>query len=84
MGMVIILDISSLNLSQPCKDPIQISHSIPKKKKKSSTVLDADFWNFAKLNYENMPIQIYWKFYHQKRNIFIQKILIFFMFLLKT
>ena len=35
-------------------------------------------------HYENMPIQIYWKFYHQTMNIFRQKILIFFIFLLKT
>ena len=34
--------------------------------------------------YENMPIQIYWKFNHQKMIIFRQKILKFFMFLLKT
>ena len=35
-------------------------------------------------HYENMPIQIYWKVYHQKMNIFRYKILIFFIFLLKT
>ena len=32
---------------------------------------------------ENMPIQIYWKFYHQKMKIFREKNLIFFIFLLK-
>ena len=35
-------------------------------------------------HYENMPIQIYWKFHHQKMKIFRYKILIFFIFLLKT
>ena len=30
------------------------------------------------LHYENIPIQIYWKFYHQKMKIFRWKILIFF------
>ena len=35
-------------------------------------------------HYENTPIQIYWKFYHQKMKIFRWKILIFFIFLLKT
>ena len=30
-------------------------------------------------HYENMPIQTYWKFYHQKMNIFRKKILIFFL-----
>ena len=35
-------------------------------------------------HYVNMPIQIYWKFYHQKRKNFILKNLIFFIFLLKT
>ena len=36
------------------------------------------------LHYENTPIQIYGKFYHQKIKIFRWKILIFFIFLLKT
>ena len=36
------------------------------------------------LHYENIPIQIYWKFYNQKRENFQIKILIFFIFLLKT
>ena len=31
-------------------------------------------------HYENTPIQIYWKFYHQKLNIFRWKILIFFLY----
>ena len=35
-------------------------------------------------HYENTPIQIYWKFYHQKMAIFQIKNLIFFIFLLKT
>ena len=35
-------------------------------------------------NYENTPIQIYWEFYHTKMKIFRWKILIFFLFLLKT
>ena len=40
---------------------------------------------FQKSNhYENTPIQIYWKLYHQKMKIFRWKILIFFIFLLKT
>ena len=30
-------------------------------------------------HYENMPIQIYWKFYNQKMKIFRQKFLIFFI-----
>ena len=29
--------------------------------------LTADYW---KSHYENMPIQIYWKFYHQKMKLF--------------
>ena len=29
------------------------------------------FPQFRKSHYENMPIQIYWKFYHQKMKIFI-------------
>ena len=37
------------------------------------------------IHYENMPIQIYWKFYNQKKKETFQiKILIFFKFLLKT
>ena len=39
---------------------------------------------YARLHYENMPIQINWKLYHQKMKIFRQKIPIFFIFLLKT
>ena len=35
-------------------------------------------------HYENMPIQIFWKFYNQKEENFQIKILIFFKFLLKT
>ena len=35
-------------------------------------------------HYENMPIQMLWKFYHQKMKIFRLKISIFFIFLLKT
>ena len=42
-------------------------------------------------HYENKPIQIYWKFFHQKKKKkkkknenFLIKILIFFLFLLKT
>ena len=35
-------------------------------------------------HYENTPIQIYWKFHHQKTENFQIKILIFFIFLLKT
>ena len=36
-------------------------------------------------HYENTPIQIYWKFYHKKKHENFQiKILIFFIFLLKT
>ena len=50
------------------------------------------FYNYLKLlsffqshHYENTPIQIYWKFYHQKMAIFqIKKSDIFFIFLLKT
>ena len=34
--------------------------------------------------YENMPIQIYFKFYHLKIESFVIKILIFFIYLLKT
>ena len=42
------------------------------------------FFGFVYLyHYENMPIQIYWEFYHQKMKIFRWKILIFFLFLLK-
>ena len=36
------------------------------------------------MHYENTPIQIYWKFYNQKKKIIREKIQIFFMFLLKT
>ena len=40
------------------------------------------FWT---MHYENMPIQIHWKFYNQKKEkISDKKILIFFTFLLKT
>ena len=35
-------------------------------------------------HYENAPIQIHWKVYHQTMAIFHIKILIFFIFLLKT
>ena len=35
-------------------------------------------------HYENMPIQVYWKFNHQKNENFQIKNLIFFIFLLKT
>ena len=33
----------------------------------------------ASLHYENTPIQMYWKFYHQKMKIFREKNLIFFI-----
>ena len=36
------------------------------------------------IDYENMPIQIYWKFYNPKMKNFREKILIFFIILLKT
>ena len=36
------------------------------------------------VHYENKPIQIYWKIYHQKNENFQIKILIFFIFLLKN
>ena len=37
----------------------------------SSEMLTYSFLPFNKLtHYENMPIQIYWKFYHQKMKIF--------------
>ena len=35
-------------------------------------------------HYENMPIQIYWKFYHQKNENFQIKNSDIFLFLLKT
>ena len=38
----------------------------------------------VRTHYENMPIQMYWKFYHQKMKIFREKNLIFFIFPLKT
>ena len=36
------------------------------------------------IHYENAPIQIYWNFHHKKSESFQIKILIFFIFLLKT
>ena len=59
------------------------------------------FWNYKNLHivekishssrkegyhYKNMPIQIYWNFYHKKKKNwkFSDKILKFFIFLLKT
>ena len=36
------------------------------------------------IHYENMPIQIYWKFYHQKNENFQIKNSDIFLFLLKT
>ena len=42
------------------------------------------FSSVEHVHYENMPSQIYWKFYHQKNENFEIKILIFFLFLLKT
>ena len=42
------------------------------------------FW-FGTCHYENTPIQIYRQFYHQKKHENFQiKILVFFIFLLKT
>ena len=42
-------------------------------------------WKWGALHhYENTPIQIYWNFHHQKTESFQIKILIFFLFLLKT
>ena len=38
----------------------------------------------VKTHYEYTSIQIYWKFHHQKIESFQTKILIFFIFLLKT
>ena len=35
-------------------------------------------------HYENMPIQIYWKFYHQKDENLQIKFMIIFIFVLKT
>ena len=41
--------------------------------------------SFSRLtHYENKPIQVYWKFYNQKIEHFLIKILIFFLFLLKN
>ena len=39
---------------------------------------------FESKHYENRPIQIYWKFHHQKSESFQIQILIFFIFLFKT
>ena len=39
---------------------------------------------FRGTHYENTPIQIYWKFHHQKTESFQIKILISFIFLLKN
>ena len=39
---------------------------------------------FFPCHYENMPIQIYWIFYHQNMKIFRWKILIIFIFLLEN
>ena len=36
------------------------------------------------VHYENKPIQIYWKFYHQKMKFLDKNTNIFFKFLLKT
>ena len=36
------------------------------------------------IHYENMPIQVYWKFYHQKMKIFWEKILNFHISALNT
>ena len=51
----------------------------PKKKKKKKKKK-----KLISVHYENMPIQIYWKFYNQKDENFQIKILICFIFLLKT
>ena len=45
---------------------------------------NVDIVRHTALHYENTPIQIHWNFYHQKFAIFRIKILIFFIFLLKT
>ena len=44
------------------------------------------YWNDKVLqnHYENTPIQIYWKFNNQKMKLSDKKVLIFFIFLLKT
>ena len=45
----------------------------------------AQFYKGGFCHYENTPIQIYWKFYHQKtENFQMKKTLILFIFLLKT
>ena len=43
-----------------------ISKKIIERQRKKRT-----FWNVSLTkHYENMPVQIYWKFYHQKMKIF--------------
>ena len=55
-----------------------------KKKKEKKANNRKDTKEIKHAHYENTPIQIYWKFHHQKTPNFPIKILIFFTFLLKT
>ena len=76
-------------LGRICFSNAQTSHCAfcrgPASSKKTTVRREANTsrpqWSY---HYENMPIQIYWKFYHQKMKVFRWKILIFFIFLLKT
>ena len=37
---------------------------------KELTIVIAEIKDVTEIHYENMPIQIYWKFYHEKLKVF--------------
>ena len=60
------------HLSWNLKKSIWLLFHVPKNAARMASRVDPDqtlIW-IALFHYENMPIQIYWKFYHQKLKIF--------------
>ena len=58
--------------------------SAPKINSSEKYFKNYDIVFIPKPHYENMPIQIYWKFYHQKWKFSDKTFWYFFIFLLKT
>ena len=79
----IFRNISGIKLRNPVND--KLLHMTLLQTEAAVALEDQNRLVFEKFHYENKPIQIYWKFYHQKNENFRIKIPIFvFIFLLKT
>ena len=79
LGPDFFKDLHLLNAWMHFVDTWQMLNTVPSLYKPQLTGLEISDWH-----YENTPIQIYWKFHHQIPESFQIKILIFFLFLLKT